>query len=216
MVISPDIVTDICPALDLDALLEWLPTLEEVMERYEINTPLRKAAFIAQLAHESGQFRYFEEIWGPTPAQRKYEPTYAKGKKLGNKRVGDGKRYKGRGPIQITGRANYAKYGMLLGLDLITHPELAATPKVGFEIAGLYWKLNGLNQLADKQHFKTITKRINGGFNGLQDRLKYYHKALARLLAEEDKLNAKANAGKQLEVPSNHSTGAGASGDGST
>ncbi|HTE19599.1 MAG TPA: hypothetical protein VK689_14620, partial [Armatimonadota bacterium] len=82
-----------------------------------------------------------------------------------------------RGPIQLTGRANYRTYGRLLGVDLLAHPPLAGTPEVGFRIAGLYWKRNGLNALADQGEFRRITRRINGGYNGLQDRLRYYERA---------------------------------------
>ena len=96
---------------------------------------------------------------------------------LGNTQPGDGKRYKGRGPIQLTGRANYKRYGDLLGLDLVNNPTIAATKEVGFRIAGQFWKLNGLNELADQQQFKAITKKINGGYNGLDDRIKYYERA---------------------------------------
>jgi len=80
-------------------------------------------------------------------------------------------------PIQITGRDNYQKYGGLLGIDLVSNPEKAATPEVGFRIAGLFWQRNGLNELADGEMFETITRRINGGLNGLEDRLKYYTRA---------------------------------------
>jgi hypothetical protein len=121
-----------------------------------------------------------EEIWGPTPAQRRYEPPGKLATDLGNTQTGDGKRFKGRGPIQITGRANYRRYGDLLGVDLIADPPRAALPEVAFRVAGLYWSKKGLNQLADKVTrvaFKEITRRINGGFNGLADREKYYEKA---------------------------------------
>ena len=84
-------------------------------------------------------------------------------------------------PIQLTGRANYKTYGELLGVDLITNPDKAAEKEVAFRTAGLYWKKNRLNELADKQWFMTITKRINGGYNGLDDRTKYYERALSVL-----------------------------------
>ena len=80
-----------------------------------------------------------------------------------NTQPGDGKRYKGRGPIQLTGRANYTKYGDLLGLDLVNNPTIAAAKEVGFRIAGQFWKLNGLNELADQQQFKSITKASTAG-----------------------------------------------------
>src|SRR5262245_5577431 len=148
--------------------------LNRVMEDFEINTPLRAAAFLAQLAHESGQLRFMEEIWGPTAAQKRYEPPSDLARRLGNTQPGDGKRFKGRGPIQITGRANYQRYGDLLGVDLIRNPDLAATPQVAFQIAATFWTTNGLNELADAGNFTDITRRINGGLNGLEDRLRFY------------------------------------------
>jgi putative chitinase len=162
----------------------YLPFINKVMEIYEIDTPLRASAFLAQIAHESAELRYMEEIWGPTAQQKKYEPPSDLAKSLGNTEPGDGFRYRGRGPIQITGRANYKKYGDLLGVDLVENPDLAATPQYAFSTAGLFWKLNGLNELADVQDFTTITKRINGGLNGLQDRRKYYEIAKNTLSAE--------------------------------
>lgn len=131
-----------------------------------MDNPLRLAHFLAQVAHESGNFRYMEEIWGPTDAQKRYEGR----KDLGNVETGDGFRYKGRGPIQITGRANYAKYGKLLGIDLEGNPAQAADPEIGIRIALEYWKQNNLNVPADADDVTRVTKRINGGVNGLDDR----------------------------------------------
>jgi predicted chitinase len=107
------------PAARREALL---PFLQAAMTEFAIETPARVAAFVAQLAHESGQLRFMEEIWGPTPAQRRYEPASTLAATLGNTETGDGKRYKGRGPIQITGRANYRRFGDLLGTDLVADP----------------------------------------------------------------------------------------------
>jgi putative chitinase len=163
----------------------YLPFMNRIMEIYEIDTPLRASAFLAQIAHESGELKFMEEIWGPTAQQKKYEPPSDVASRLGNTQPGDGFRYRGRGPIQITGRANYKKYGDLLGVDLIGNPDLAATPQFAFSTAGLFWKLNGLNELADVQDFTTITKRINGGLNGLAERERYYEIAKNALGAEE-------------------------------
>ncbi|ENU08677.1 glycoside hydrolase family 19 protein [Acinetobacter calcoaceticus] len=123
---------------------------------------LRFAHFIAQLAHESGNFRYMEEI--ATGA------SYEGRKDLGNIMAGDGVRFKGRGPIQLTGRANYQKYGRVLGIDFESHPELVAIPSIGFLVACKFWVNNGLNELSDRDDVLTITRRINGGTNGLDDR----------------------------------------------
>jgi predicted chitinase len=155
----------------------YLPHLQNAMSEFEIDAPLREAAFLAQIAHESGEFRWMEEIWGPTAAQKRYEPPTKLAADLGNTEPGDGKRFKGRGPIQITGRDNYQRFGDLLGLDLVSSPQSAATPEVGFRIAGLYWNRRGLNALADVEDFEKITRRINGGLNGQPDRLKYYARA---------------------------------------
>lgn len=154
------------------------------MAEFAIDSPAREAAFAAQLAHESGQFRYMEEIWGPTDAQRRYEPASTLATRLGNTQTGDGKRFKGRGPIQITGRDNYRRYGGLLGVDLLAGPERAAAPDLAFRIAALFWTKNGLNELADQataEAFRRMTRRINGGFNGLEDRERYYAAACAAL-----------------------------------
>jgi putative chitinase len=159
-----------------------LPFLQAALAEFGIDPPARSAAFLAQVAHESGQFRFMEEIWGPTPAQRRYEPVSTLATTLGNTEPGDGKRFKGRGPIQITGRANYRRFGGLLGIDLESEPARAALPQLAFRIAGLFWMKNGLNELADlasADAFRRITRRINGGFNGLADRERFY--ALARV-----------------------------------
>ena len=155
----------------------FLEPLNDAMQRHGINNLLRTAAFIAQLAHESGEFQFMEELWGPTNAQRRYEPPSDLAKRLGNSQPGDGKRFKGRGPIQITGRFNYKKYGDLLGIDLIAEPERGATPEIGFATAGLFWERNGLNELADAGNFQAVTQRINGGQNGAVERERFFERA---------------------------------------
>lgn len=149
----------------------YAPLIEKACIEFEINTPIRQAAFLAQLCHESGQLRWFSEFASGA--------AYEGRKDLGNTQPGDGMRFKGRGPIQLTGRSNYKKAGAALGLDLIATPELAATPQVGFRVAGWFWKTQGLNELADlgPASFDKITRRINGGLNGKADRDKYYAKA---------------------------------------
>lgn len=180
-ILSANQLRQIMPRIPSDKFDLYLALLDRVMEESDINTPLRAAAYLAQLAHESGQLRFMEEIWGPTAAQRRYEPPSDLARRLGNTQPGDGQRYKGRGPIQITGRSNYRRYGSLLGVDLERNPDLAATPQIGFQISALYWQTNGLNELADIQDFLTITRRINGGTNGLADRQKFYETAKAVL-----------------------------------
>lgn len=152
----------------------FLQPLNDAMAAHGIDTPLRMAAFLAQLAHESGELQFMEEIWGPTAAQKRYEPPGDLARRLGNTQPGDGRRFKGRGPIQITGRANYKTFGDLMGLDLVGNPDQAATPEVGFAIAGLFWERKGLNALADAGDFTEITRRINGGQNGAAERERFY------------------------------------------
>jgi putative chitinase len=127
-----------------------------------MESPLRLAHFLAQLIHESGSFRYMEEI----ASGQAYEGR----KDLGNTQPGDGVRYKGRGPLQLTGRANYRSYGRRIGIDLERHPEIAALPSVGLHIALEYWKDRSLNALADADDVVGITRKVNGGENGLADR----------------------------------------------
>src|SRR5687767_12149392 len=179
--LTPEQLLSIMPGITVARRDAVLPFLQAAMTEFAIDTPARAAAFLAQLAHESGQFRFMEEIWGPTPAQRRYEPVSTLAANLGNTEPGDGKRFKGRGPIQITGRANYRRFGDLLGTDLVADPARAALPELAFRIAGLFWSKKGLNELADRatpDAFREITRRINGGFNGLEDRQKFY--AVAR------------------------------------
>lgn len=175
--LSDSQLQQIMPTLPAAKRDQYLPFINAIMPMYEIDSPLREAAFIAQIAHESGELKFWEEIWGPTAAQKRYEPPSDLAARLGNTQPGDGKRYRGRGPIQITGRSNYRKYGSLVGFDLEGNPDLAATTQVGLQVAGEFWRSNGLNELADAQDFTNITKRINGGLNGLASRQKYYETA---------------------------------------
>jgi putative chitinase len=156
----------------------FAPVLNTAMQRYQIVGAKRVAAFIAQIGHESGQLRYVREIWGPTPAQSKYEGRAD----LGNTVPGDGLKYRGRGVIQITGRANYAACGEALGIDLINQPEQLEQPQYASLSAAWFWSTKGLNTLADQDQFNTITRRINGGLNGLQDRLEIWARARAVLV----------------------------------
>lgn len=138
------------------------PLAEAAMTEFAITTQPRAAAFLAQVLHESARLRYFEEIADGS--------AYEGRRDLGNTHPGDGRRFKGRGPIQLTGRANYAWASKQLGIDLIANPMRAAEHKIGWRIAGLYWRSRGLNGLADHHQFDAITRRINGGTNGAADR----------------------------------------------
>ncbi|MBT0623522.1 glycoside hydrolase family 19 protein [Pseudomonas fluorescens] len=152
----------------------FVSALNTAMGRYGIVGTLRVSAFIAQIGHESGQLRYVREIWGPTAQQLGYEGRAD----LGNIVKGDGSKFRGRGLIQITGRANYAACGEALGLDLISTPELLELPQHAAMSAAWFWSTRGLNTLADQKDFAKITKRINGGLTGRADRQALYDRAL--------------------------------------
>ena len=152
----------------------FVAALNTAMNRYGIVGKARVAAFIAQAGHESGQLRYVREIWGPTAQQLTYEGRAD----LGNTVKGDGSKFRGRGLIQITGRANYAACGEALGLDLINQPELLELSQHAAMSAAWFWSTKGLNTLADQGEFTKITRRINGGLTGQADRQALYEKAL--------------------------------------
>jgi putative chitinase len=152
----------------------WLAPLQSACDKYGIDTPARVAAFLAQIGVESGRLVWTAEIWGPTPAQAAYDPPSAKAKELGNTDPGDGSKYRGRGLIQITGKANYAICGLALNLPLIDHPELLEQPDHAAMSAAWYWGNRGLNALADAGQFQAITRAINGGLNGYSERLALY------------------------------------------
>lgn len=176
--ITPEVLRRIAGAPVSDKIVnDIVQHLPEVIEKYNINTHLRLSHFLAQLAHESDHFRTYEEY----ASGQAYEGR----RDLGNVKRGDGRRYKGRGPIQITGRYNYRKYGELLGLDLENNPELAESPRVGLLIAGEYWHQNNLNSFADKDNGKQITRKINGGYNGLKDRLNKIARAKRAIVVSE-------------------------------
>lgn len=170
----------------------YYPLLVAALEEAKINTPQRVAAFLSQVAHESDEFRYMSEVWGPTPQQLRYDPPTTLAARLGNKDPGDGYKYRGAGPIQVTGRNNFRIAGKALGLDLEGHPEQAFTPAVGFRLAAWFWNSRKLNDLADKlilhtaseiggsadaNTFDNITLKINGGYNGKPQRDAYYQRA---------------------------------------
>lgn len=147
----------------------FLPYLNRYMAGYGINNRMRVCHFLAQIAHESGELRYTKEI----ASGKEYEGR----KDLGNVKPGDGVRYKGRGLIQVTGRANYKQISDATGIDFLGHPEWLELPQWAVMSACWWWDNRGLNRLADKDALTLITQRINGGVNGLQDRLRYLARA---------------------------------------
>ena len=175
----------ICPKVPSASLREVFPFLCDAMEEFEIDNPLRIAAFIAQLAHESGGFIYFEEIASGKAYNGRAD--------LGNTRPEairiakehgstPGPWWKGHGPIQITGFDNHEACGQALELDLLHNPRLICRLEHGFRAAGWFWEVKNLNPLADEENFLRITKKINGGTNGLKDRQEYYQRGKECLL----------------------------------
>ena len=152
----------------------FLPALNAAMVEFGINTPARQASFLAQLAHESGQLLYVRELASGA--------AYEGRKDLGNVQPGDGVRFRGRGLIQVTGRTNYAACGKALGLDLPAQPALLEQTVNACRSAGWFWQSRGLNALADAGDQVAVTRRINGGTNGLADRLALFDVA-QRVLA---------------------------------
>lgn len=149
----------------------FLGPLNDAMTEAGIDTPAREAAFLAQIAHESGSLRYVREIADGKAYEGRTD--------LGNTQPGDGPRFKGRGLIQITGRANYRSCSLALFGDerLLDHPEQLEDVTPACRSAAWFWKSRGLNALADTGAFKSITKAINGGLNGYDDRLAYFQRA---------------------------------------
>ncbi len=173
---TPEILAA-CTGARIDRARIFVPVLDAAMAEFGIDSPVRQAAFLAQVGHESGSLRFLMELWGPTPAQARYEGRLD----LGNVKQGDGFRYRGRGLLQITGRANYRRTGPALGADLETFPDLLAEPGLASRSAAHFWFTHGLNALADAGDFVGVTKRINGGTNGLAARQQLWVAAKAAL-----------------------------------
>ncbi|MNP38453.1 Chitinase class I [compost metagenome] len=169
----------------------FVPAMNDAMARFKIDSRLRAAAFLAQVGHESGHLRQLVEnlnysakglmaTW-PTRFDATLAAQYARqperiaaavyNGRMGNTAPGDGWRYRGRGLIQVTGKANYQNAGAALGLDLVAHPELLKQPGHAAMSAAWYWSANGLNELADAGQFEKITRKINGGLNGQVERV---------------------------------------------
>ena len=162
----------------------WAEPVSQALKYAGIKSRNEAAGFLAQVGHESGSFQHVREIWGATPAQKRYEGRLD----LGNTQPGDGSRYRGRGLIQITGRANYTRLTERLrkhaGPDFVALPESLESPKWAALSAADYWLDRKLSQyfLPDGGvKFKALTRAINGGLNGYDDRLLRYERALAAL-----------------------------------
>lgn len=176
--LSTEQLQAIMPSLSKERAESYIEPLNKAMERWEINTPPRQAAFLAQIAHESTELSQWREI----ASGKAYEGR----QDLGNVLPGDGPKYKGGGPMQLTGRSNYRRCGRAIKQPLEKDPSLITHPDVGFMAAGWFWtQEKKLNKLADKgtrEAFNWITRRINGGLNGQQSRVKYWNRAKKVLL----------------------------------
>lgn len=168
--VTAEQLTQIVPGLDPARAAQIVGPLNDVMRQGGMNTPQRQAAFISQVAEESDRFRTFEEYADGSQYNGRTD--------LGNTQPGDGPRFKGRGAIQVTGRANYTKMSQDLGVDFVNHPELAATPQYAFRTALWYWDTHNGNAVADTGDIVKITRMVNGGTNGLDVRTQFYNKAL--------------------------------------
>ena len=178
---------------------KWFEPLQETFEKYQINTPKRQACFIGQCMHESGGFKFLKEnlnysakaLMNTWPSRfpdidtaEKFErqPEKIANKvysgRMGNTEDGDGAKYIGRGLIQLTGKDNYKAFGEAIGEDLVANPQLVEEPRYAALSAGWFWNRKQLNLLADSMDIDTMTKRINGGNIGIQDRIAKINTAL--------------------------------------
>lgn len=165
LAVSVDRLRRLAPAGDPAILAGVAAHFDEAAQIHQVTTRLRICHFLAQAAHETDRFRTLEEYGGPG-----YFARYEGRQDLGNTQRGDGARFHGRGIFQLTGRANYRRYGHLAGADLEAHPELAATHALSLAIALAYWNERAINRLADADDVAGVTRLINGGRNGLAQR----------------------------------------------
>ncbi|MGU2444456.1 glycoside hydrolase family 19 protein [Burkholderia cenocepacia] len=166
----------------------WADPLSAAMALYAIDSPVRQAAFLSECGHECGRFLWLREIWGPTAAQRAYEPTSTKAAELGNTQPGDGFRYRGGGLLQITGRYNYRVMGQKIGIDLEGNPDLITQPSTAAHASAQFWADHALSAFADAGDFLSISRAINLGNprsaatpNGMDDRLTLWASCKAAL-----------------------------------
>ena len=164
----------IAPNITQEKLSVFLPLLNQYMHEYNICGKLRESAFIATIMHETGSLRWLEELASGE--------AYEWRKDLGNTNKGDGRKYKGRGLIMLTGRSNYERASKALMIDLLNNPEQLTTPKIATLVACWWWHQRGLNEVADSGDFKRVTRLVNGGHTHLKEREFYYEKALEILV----------------------------------
>jgi putative chitinase len=181
MTLSASTLYNIMPNAPKEKLAVFSYYLNTLPAKFGVNTPKRMAAFLAQLAHESGELSIVKEKWGPSNYQRKYEGNI---ENLGNKIPGDGKRFLGRGLIQLTGRENYEAFGKdYFGskAKFTNNPELLEEPYYAVLSSLWFWNKKKLNTLADANNFEALTKKINAKKLGLDLRIKFWNRAKAVL-----------------------------------
>lgn len=178
--ITKEMLRKLAPTAKEDIITHLAQHLDEQLAKYDIGSYLRVCHFLAQAAHESAGFRTLEEFASGAAYEGRAD--------LGNVRPGDGKRYKGRGIFQLTGRANYRVMGQKLGVDLENRPELASDPMISIKTACEYWNSRKLSIYADLDDVRTVTKRINGGYNGFEDR-KLYLQRVKTIIPRDLKLS---------------------------
>ncbi|WP_206074224.1 glycoside hydrolase family 19 protein [Pseudoalteromonas rubra] len=201
MQLAQSLIKDIMPHASIDNIRYYLSALNSVLPEYEITTPLRVAHFLAQIGHESGSLKYKQENLNYSTVAlssvfSKYFPDatlaaeYARKPELianrvyadrmgnGDEDSGDGWRYRGRGLIQLTGKSNYQRCGEAIGQDLLGQPDLICSePEIAVRSACFYWQSRKLNALADQDELVAITRKINGGIHGLEDRAAFLNRA---------------------------------------
>lgn len=179
-------VAQIYPKATRSNIENALPSLNDTLRRYDISTVDRVACFLGQLGAESGQLQFTRELWGPTYQQRRYEGRMD----LGNTVGGDGYRFRGRGLIQTTGRANYGSVSRRLNFDFVSNPDALSLFPWAALSAGDYWDMKKLNPLADDLDVEAITYKVNGGYTALNERIDYTNNAL-RVLGETARVEKK-------------------------
>jgi predicted chitinase len=189
-VLTPEVLQKIMPRISSSTAQVFAPEFTKGMSRWCVDTWDEITMFLANIAHESGELQFMEEIWGPTYQQLKYERDFSKlwspglstgapnslAYALGNDERGDGRKFSGHGPIQVTGKTNHVLMGFILEQDFVTNPKLLTTPHWGVQAACVFWWNNFLDNKV-KTSFVNVVKAINGGLTGLPERQEYLKRA---------------------------------------
>lgn len=192
MTLTAEQLKKITPGTPLDRCKTYVDSMNLFLPQYKIDTPIEVASFLSQVLHETGGLKWPKELWGPTKQQLRYERNFDKpwpckrgeinwlAYMLGNSERGDGKKFFGRGLIQITGRTNYLMISKAMFNDdrLLTNPDVLATPQYAVLSACIYWEKKKFDLVDDDLKILEETKGVNGGYNGLTDRQLYFNRAL--------------------------------------